>query len=181
MTAREFFTLYGHLSRKSLDGLAIGASVRAGDRVATLGPAAVNGGWTPHFHLQILTDALGLGSDFPGVATPSRRAAWLALCPDPNLIARVPADRFPPHQPERERDVRGAARADRTQSQHRVSRPREGRARMDAAPLRRRPAAAISTHTTTCRMSGTVIRASSMPQCGRCDCSTRTRATSTIC
>jgi len=95
----EFFTLYGHLSRKSLDDLAIGAPVKAGDRIATLGPAAVNGGWTPHLHLQILTDALGLGTDFPGVARPSQRAAWLALCPDPNLIARVPADRFPPREP----------------------------------------------------------------------------------
>ncbi|MDQ2766382.1 MAG: aminotransferase class III-fold pyridoxal phosphate-dependent enzyme [Gemmatimonadota bacterium] len=95
----EFFTLYGHLSRKSLDGLAAGATVSAGDRIATLGPAAVNGGWTPHLHFQLITNILGLGSDFPGVAAPSQRAAWLALCPDPNLIARVPADRFPPREP----------------------------------------------------------------------------------
>ncbi|MDB4910732.1 MAG: aminotransferase class-III, partial [Gemmatimonadetes bacterium] len=91
----EFFTLYGHLSRKSLDGLEIGRTVKAGDRIATLGPAAVNGGWTPHLHLQIITDILDLGTDFPGVARPSQRAVWRALCPDPNLLARVPADRFP--------------------------------------------------------------------------------------
>jgi 4-aminobutyrate aminotransferase-like enzyme/Ser/Thr protein kinase RdoA (MazF antagonist) len=91
----EFFTLYGHLSRKSLDGLEIGLVIKAGERIATLGLAAVNGGWTPHLHLQIVTDILDLGTDFPGVARPSQRAAWRALCPDPNLIARVPADRFP--------------------------------------------------------------------------------------
>lgn len=91
----EFFTLYGHLSRKSLDGLTVGMPVKAGDKIATLGPAAVNGGWTPHLHLQIITDEMGFGTDFPGVAPASQRNAWLELCPDPNLIARVPAERFP--------------------------------------------------------------------------------------
>ncbi len=55
----------------------------------------MNGGWTPHLHLQIITDLLELGTDFPGVAPPAQRAAWTSLCPDPNLIVRVPAERFP--------------------------------------------------------------------------------------
>ncbi len=92
----EFFTLYGHLSRKSLDGLTLGMQVKAGDKIATLGPADVNGGWTPHLHLQIITDMMELDTDFPGVAPASQRDAWRLLCPDPNFIARVPADRFPP-------------------------------------------------------------------------------------
>ncbi|MEP7087074.1 MAG: aminotransferase class III-fold pyridoxal phosphate-dependent enzyme, partial [Gemmatimonadota bacterium] len=91
-----FFTLYGHLSRKSLDALVPGRTVKAGEKIATLGPAAVNGGWTPHLHFQIVTDILDLGTSFPGVARPSQRAVWRALCPDPNLLARVPLDRFPP-------------------------------------------------------------------------------------
>ena len=91
----EFFTLYGHLSRESLVGLAVGKRVKAGDRIATLGAANVNGGWTPHLHLQVITDLLELGTDFPGVARPTQRAAWTSLCPDPNLIVGVPADRFP--------------------------------------------------------------------------------------
>ena len=92
----EFFTLYGHLSRESLEGLAVGKRVKAGDRIATLGAANVNGGWTPHLHLQVITDLLELGTDFPGVARPTQRTVWTSLCPDPNLIVRVPADRFPP-------------------------------------------------------------------------------------
>src|SRR5262249_47489092 len=52
----ELFTLYGHLSRESLDGLSIGKRVSAGDRLATLVAASVNGGWTPHLHLQVITD-----------------------------------------------------------------------------------------------------------------------------
>jgi 4-aminobutyrate aminotransferase-like enzyme/Ser/Thr protein kinase RdoA (MazF antagonist) len=90
-----FFTLYGHLSRESLRGLAVGQRVTAGQQIATMGTPAVNVGWTPHLHLQIITDLLGLETDFPGVARPSQRRIWTALCPDPNLLARVPAGRFP--------------------------------------------------------------------------------------
>src|SRR3569833_4756647 len=43
-----------------------------------------------------------LGTDFPGVALPSQRAVRRALCPDPNLIARVPADRFPSSAPSKQ-------------------------------------------------------------------------------
>jgi 4-aminobutyrate aminotransferase-like enzyme/Ser/Thr protein kinase RdoA (MazF antagonist) len=97
----EFFTLYGHLSRESLDGLEVGRAVEAGEQIATLGAAEVNGGWTPHLHLQIITDLLGLGTDFPGVAQPTQRTIWCSLCPDPNLLTRVPAQRFPTLPPSK--------------------------------------------------------------------------------
>jgi 4-aminobutyrate aminotransferase-like enzyme/Ser/Thr protein kinase RdoA (MazF antagonist) len=98
----EFFTLYGHLSRDSLATLKVGQQVRAADLIATLGAPEINGGWTPHLHLQIITDLLGLGTDFPGVARPSQRRAWCAICPDPNLLVRIPADRFPVAAPAAE-------------------------------------------------------------------------------
>jgi 4-aminobutyrate aminotransferase-like enzyme/Ser/Thr protein kinase RdoA (MazF antagonist) len=98
----EFFTLYGHLSRESLRGLEVARRVEAGQQIATLGAATVNGGWTPHLHLQIITDLLGLGTDFPGVARPTQRSVWCALCPDPNLLARVPADGFPAPAPTKQ-------------------------------------------------------------------------------
>ncbi len=98
----EFFTLYGHLSRESLVGQYPGRVVKAGDKIATLGTAEVNVGWTPHLHLQVITDLLGLGTDFPGVARPSQRRVWTSLCPDPNLLARVPADRFPANDPPKD-------------------------------------------------------------------------------
>src|SRR6185295_12690080 len=81
-----FFTVYGHLSRESLSGLTVGARVKAGTRIATLGAPAVNGGWTPHLHLQIVTDLLDLGTGFPGVGRASTRSVWRSLSPDPNLI-----------------------------------------------------------------------------------------------
>lgn len=89
-----FYTLYGHLSRGSVAGLHIGQQFKAGQQLARLGAPDVNGGWTPHVHLQILVDDLGLGADFPGVCRASERKVWLALCPDPNLLVRVPSGRF---------------------------------------------------------------------------------------
>lgn len=95
-----FYTLYGHLSRASLSGLVAGRRIARGERFATLGAPNENVGWTPHLHLQIVTDLLGLGTDFPGVAPASQRAVWRSLSPDPNLLVGVPSDRFPPAAPD---------------------------------------------------------------------------------
>jgi 4-aminobutyrate aminotransferase-like enzyme/Ser/Thr protein kinase RdoA (MazF antagonist) len=91
----EFFTLYGHLSMDSLDGLCAGDAVRAGDRIAKIGTAPTNGGWPPHLHFQIVADMLDRDGEFPGVAAPSKREVWLSLSPDPNLILGIPAEKFP--------------------------------------------------------------------------------------
>lgn len=96
-----FYTLYGHLSRESLSGLTVGQDIAKGQRLATVGAADVNGGWTPHLHFQIVTDLLDLGCDFPGVAHPSQRNVWLSLCPDPNLIVGIPESKFPAREPTR--------------------------------------------------------------------------------
>ena len=95
----EFFTLYGHLSRESLEGLTVGSVIEHGQQFATLGAPDVNGGWTPHLHLQLFTDLLDLGTDVPGVVAPAHRDAWRSLCPDPNLLVGIPAERFPPEPP----------------------------------------------------------------------------------
>jgi 4-aminobutyrate aminotransferase-like enzyme/Ser/Thr protein kinase RdoA (MazF antagonist) len=97
----DFFTLYGHLSRESLEDLQPGRAVAAGQKIATVGTPEVNGGWPPHLHLQLIVDLLDLGTDFPGVVLPSERDVWLSLSPDPNLIARIPEDRFPRPAPTR--------------------------------------------------------------------------------
>jgi murein DD-endopeptidase MepM/ murein hydrolase activator NlpD len=81
-----FFTLYGHLSRASLHGLRAGQPFGAGQPVGTIGPYPENGDWPPHLHFQVITDMLGLEGDFPGVAAPSQRGRYLALCPDPAFL-----------------------------------------------------------------------------------------------
>jgi 4-aminobutyrate aminotransferase-like enzyme/Ser/Thr protein kinase RdoA (MazF antagonist) len=95
-----FFTLYGHLSLESLDGLYIGKPVAQGERIATIGAPPINGNWTPHLHFQLITDLLGLDCDFPGVGRASQREIWHSLSPDPNVILGIPAHRFPPKEPE---------------------------------------------------------------------------------
>lgn len=85
-----FYTLYGHLSQDSLDGLTIHQEIKQGQTLAKIGDHSVNGGWVPHLHFQIITDMLGRYGDFAGVSTKSMRALWLKLCPDPNLILRYP-------------------------------------------------------------------------------------------
>jgi 4-aminobutyrate aminotransferase-like enzyme/Ser/Thr protein kinase RdoA (MazF antagonist) len=91
----KFFTLYGHLSEDSLEGLHTGKLVKRGDRIASIGAPPTNGGWPPHLHFQIITDMLGKQGDFPGVAPASQREVWLSISPDPNLILGIPQDRFP--------------------------------------------------------------------------------------
>ncbi len=81
-----FYSLYGHLSRASLDGLRVGQSFRSGQRLGTIGPYPENGDWPPHLHFQLMTDMLGRAGDFPGVAAPSQRDYYLAVCPDPAFL-----------------------------------------------------------------------------------------------
>ncbi len=53
-----FYTLYGHLSESSLDGLTIGQPIAQGQKFAEIGTYPTNGDWPSHLHLQILVDLL---------------------------------------------------------------------------------------------------------------------------
>src|SRR5579859_943461 len=97
-TPLTFFTLYGHLSVDSLANLHEGQAIAAGSLLARIGDAKVNGGWPPHLHFQIITDLLGRTGEFPGDARPDQRATWLSISPDPNLIAGIPHEYFPPEK-----------------------------------------------------------------------------------
>jgi len=90
----RFFTLYGHLSRKTLTQVRPGMTVQAGEPIGSIGAADVNGGWAPHLHFQIITDRLGLEGDFPGVGQPSLWPVWRRIAPDPNLILRLAPESF---------------------------------------------------------------------------------------
>jgi 4-aminobutyrate aminotransferase-like enzyme/Ser/Thr protein kinase RdoA (MazF antagonist) len=95
----EFFTLYGHLSRESLDGLCEGRPLAAGEAFAAIGTSDVNGGWVPHLHFQVITDLMGLGCHFQGVCRPSEADVRQIFCPDPNLILRLPGRLFQRSEP----------------------------------------------------------------------------------
>lgn len=78
-----FYTLYGHLSLKSLEGLEKGMIFKKGQAIATIGPPPENGNWPPHLHFQIILDMLEKEGDFPGVAFPNEKETWTSISPDP--------------------------------------------------------------------------------------------------
>ena len=63
----KFFSLYGHLSRSSLEGLEVGQMIMRGEVFADLGTPLENVGWPPHLHFQIIYDLEGQEGDYPGV------------------------------------------------------------------------------------------------------------------
>jgi len=89
LNGEVFYTLYGHLSLNSLDGLFEGKEIKKGQKIAEFGDPKVNVGWPPHLHFQLITDMLGKKGDFPGVCTPSEKEYYLNICPDPNLILKI--------------------------------------------------------------------------------------------
>ena len=107
----EFYTLYGHLSAESLEGLSPGQPIAKGEKIASLGSPSENGGWTPHLHFQIITGLLDSDCDFPGVCRASRRDVWRSLSPDPNLILGIPEDLFPPSAPGKTETLAARRRA----------------------------------------------------------------------
>lgn len=84
-----FYTLYGHLSLDSLDGVHIGKKYKQGEELAKVGDYPINGNWPPHLHFQVITDLLGKSGDFPGVTSVREREKFLKICPDPNLILNL--------------------------------------------------------------------------------------------
>lgn len=90
INSKPIYSLYGHLSRPSLNGLYVGKSIAAGEKLAEIGPYPENGDWPPHLHFQLMTDMLGLQGDFPGVCSLSERERFLTICPDPNQWLRIP-------------------------------------------------------------------------------------------
>jgi murein DD-endopeptidase MepM/ murein hydrolase activator NlpD len=84
----RFHTLYGHLSKSSLD-LFPGKAIAAGDCFAHFGSSEENGHWPPHLHFQVIGDMGGRTGDYPGVCRYSEREHWLANSPDPELILRT--------------------------------------------------------------------------------------------
>lgn len=91
----NFFTLYGHLTKSTLEKLTVGQKIVRGAVFAKIGTASENGGWAPHLHFQIMLDLLELGADFPGVARASECEVWTTLSPDPNLLLGIPESGFP--------------------------------------------------------------------------------------
>jgi 4-aminobutyrate aminotransferase-like enzyme/Ser/Thr protein kinase RdoA (MazF antagonist) len=82
----EFYTLYGHLSRASIENLAIGSILQKGELIGKLGQQNDNGNWVPHLHFQLMLSKLDLENDFPGVCYVNQMDVWKSICPNPSLL-----------------------------------------------------------------------------------------------
>ncbi|RZT00273.1 peptidoglycan DD-metalloendopeptidase family protein [Aquimarina brevivitae] len=85
----KLYTLYGHLSLASIQGLEKQKNVVKGQQIAELGDASVNGDYAPHLHFQIILDMQGNEGDYPGVCSKRDLSFYQKNCPDPNLILNL--------------------------------------------------------------------------------------------
>ncbi len=86
---RKFYSLYGHLSRKSLENLQLNAPVQAGEKIAELGDFEENGDYAPHLHFQVIENLQEYTGDYPGVVKKEDLNHYLSNCPDPNLLLKI--------------------------------------------------------------------------------------------
>ena len=82
-----FFTRYARV--RPAAQLVAGAAVAAGQPIARVATASPDLPLPAHVHLQIGCEPPG--GALPGLGRASQRAAWLSLCPDPNLILGLAA------------------------------------------------------------------------------------------
>ena len=84
--------------------LEIGQMVVKGQQIGAVAPYVPS-----HVHIQLITNLLLPYHDpFPGMVPAELRDVWLSICPDPNLILAIPAEKFP--QPKRSKAEILAAR-----------------------------------------------------------------------
>lgn len=84
-----FYTLYGHLSLKSIRGLKEGSAFKQGEILGYLGKPDVNGDYPPHLHFQIIKDIQEFKGDYPGVCSKKDLDFYLINCPDPNTLLKL--------------------------------------------------------------------------------------------
>ena len=84
-----FYTLYGHLSRKSLEHIKVNQVVKQGQKIAELGSSEENGDYAPHLHFQIIRNIHDNYGDYPGVSALKDLDFYKSNCPNPNLVLKL--------------------------------------------------------------------------------------------
>ncbi|ARV05555.1 peptidase M23 [Polaribacter sp. SA4-10] len=84
-----FYTLYGHLSKESIQNINVGDKILQGDVLAFLGDSSVNGDYAPHLHFQIIKDLQDNCGDYPGVSSSENIDFYKNNCPNPNLLLKL--------------------------------------------------------------------------------------------
>ena len=79
------YSLYGHLSGKSIEGKSIGQEIKKGEIIGWMGDRNENGDWPSHVHFQLSVNRPDT-HDMPGVVSVNDIAKALASYPDPRLV-----------------------------------------------------------------------------------------------
>ncbi|WP_068822615.1 peptidoglycan DD-metalloendopeptidase family protein [Pedobacter psychrophilus] len=83
-----FYSLFGHLSLKNLEGIAKGDNIKKGEQFCDFGNVEENGSWPPHLHFQLMCDMENYIGDYPGVGKLSEKQKWLDKIPNPNIVLK---------------------------------------------------------------------------------------------
>lgn len=84
-----FYTLYGHLSLLSIEGLYVGKEFKEGGKLGKMGAPEINVNYAPHLHFQIIKDMQREIGDYPGVCAKKDLSFYSKNCPDPNLLLSI--------------------------------------------------------------------------------------------
>jgi len=85
VNGERIWSLFGHLSAKSLTGRSVGQKIQRGEVLGWIGDETENGGWPPHVHFQ-LSRVKPDTHDMPGVVTAQGRDAAVRDYPDPRCV-----------------------------------------------------------------------------------------------
>ncbi|MFH0971385.1 MAG: peptidoglycan DD-metalloendopeptidase family protein [Candidatus Micrarchaeota archaeon] len=83
----KFYTIYGHVSRESIETVKEGDTIEKGQPVAEMGDTEINGAWSPHLHFQItLHKNVALDFRRTGAALPENVPNEVKYQPNPGLL-----------------------------------------------------------------------------------------------
>jgi 4-aminobutyrate aminotransferase-like enzyme/Ser/Thr protein kinase RdoA (MazF antagonist) len=91
----RFYTLYKNLKIETIKGFKIGKLVKKGKLLGHVGRLENNEIPLSYVHFQIIIDLLGKMEKFPSIINANQKKIWLSLCPDPNIILKIPQKSFP--------------------------------------------------------------------------------------
>lgn len=83
LEGESYFTLYGHLSRESIQGIKKGQKVKKAEVLGAVGNYPENGDWPPHLHFQIMNSMKDYKGDFPGVCSITELEYYKGICLNP--------------------------------------------------------------------------------------------------
>lgn len=83
------YTLYGHLSLSSLEGLHENKPFKKGEVLGYLGTPDINVNYAPHLHFQLINNLEDYKGDYLGVCHVKDMEFYQQNCPDPNLLLKM--------------------------------------------------------------------------------------------